>query len=64
MESLTTLKHFLESVGVEIAEFNGWQLKTKNGDVWGMDLGIFYRNGKPVVEKALIEEFKPKRQKK
>ena len=61
MESLTTLKHFLELNNIEIESFNGWQLKTKSGDIWGMDLGIFYKNGQPVVEKILVEEYKPKK---
>jgi hypothetical protein len=64
MDSLSDLKKFFANNGVEVIDSTGWSLKTKNGDVWGMDLGIFYRNGQPVVEKILVEQYNPPKVKK
>jgi hypothetical protein len=62
---LCDLKKFLETNKVPIKEFGGWFLKTKAGDEWTLALGIFYKNGIPVVEKELIDSFKkPKIRKK
>ncbi len=63
MNQLTDLKVLFETNKIKIEKFDGWSLKTKEGDVWTLSLGIFYKNGSPINENELINSFKPKKNK-
>jgi hypothetical protein len=59
MYELCDLKKLFENNGIKVTDFNGFVLKTDRGDTWTLVLGIFYKNGEPVVEKELIDSIVP-----
>ena len=67
MNTLKDLQKFFEDNGVTVVEHGGWFLITKNvtdgrkKDRWSLAFDIFYKNGEAIVEKELVDSFKPKK---
>ncbi len=67
MNTLKDLQKLFEDNGVTVVEHAGWYLITKSltdgrkKDRWSLAFDIFYKNGEPIVEKELVDSFKPKK---
>ena len=67
MNTLKDLQKLFEENGVTVVEFGGWYLVTKSlsdgrkKDRWTLAFDIFYKNGEAIVEKELVDSFKPKK---
>jgi hypothetical protein len=60
MNSLSELKEAFESNKIKIKEFISWALICKNGDVWTLVLGQYYKNKEPMSKKQINEYIKRK----
>lgn len=52
MHSLTELKDFFQSQGVEVLSFNGMFMETKHG-CWGMAADEYYLDSKLITRKEI-----------
>jgi len=62
VNELGDLKRLFESNNIKVTDFTGHTLTTSKGDIWTLIHGIFYKNGKPTVEKEVVKSILPPKQ--